>query len=503
MRTLKFLFLCLLLNLTACAAPGSMTGEPRVPADTPLKSLAQPTIAPAVVQPTAAPTAATPAAAPKFESSVPLYLWNEAQRQYEIHLVDPATGQDVPGYTPFIVGKSTDFSEPNTLSTNGQKMAIVAANSEYCYASGGGTACMGRADMLHLIDRPAWREVTATLPGKGWAGPISFSPDATRLALIYNEPKSSAVMLFDTSTGNLVAQQGIAFQPSLMGYTQDGTTLMLYGQPSGSDPGISKPDPPRVVLMDATILEIKWEQQLPSIASGYWCLEKCDAPHGEQTFADWTPAVVLSPDGHKLYIVAADEEQLTTVDFDTRTVRNVEIQAAQSWFDRLLALTAGVAEAKGGVNGAFKAGVLSPDGTRLYMVGRTMKATRDANGNWQGTEASLGFQVIDVENGRKIASRDSEATWIKITRDGTYLLLGSPGEGGWVVEVLDANSLQSVAGLTKWEVVATRRMDGQPIILASYQPSESLTRLAMLDPRSFEITHSWSVDTYASWVAIP
>jgi len=227
-------------------------------------------------------------------------------------------------------------------------------------------------------------------------------------------------------------------------------------------------------------------------------LENCDAPHGEQVFTYWRPAVVPSHDGRRLYIVHADEEMLTTVDFDARTVHSVEIRVARSWLEELLELTAGVAEAKGGENGAVKEAVLSPDGTRLYVIGQTVSSTRDARGNWQTTRTSLGLQAVDVESGHIMASLDIEAQAIKATLDGAYLLLDDWDGRVWGTEVLDAKRLQRVAHLEGWAVVPARRTDGQPILLASNPYRES--QLAVLDPRSFDVVHTWSVNGHAEWL---
>jgi hypothetical protein len=309
-------------------------------------------------------------------------------------------------------------------------------------------------------------------------------------------------MLFDTRSGQLVAQRGLEFRPSLVAYGHEGTTLVVYGAPLGVEPGLSKPGSPRILLLDAATLDISWEKPLPGVVSGSWCEENCAAPHEERLFAYWSPAVALSSDGRKLYLVHADETRLTTVDLVERVVRSVETQAAGSWFEEFLAFTAGMAQAKGGAKGAFKAAVLSPDGTHLYVLGRTMEATYSNEGYWQTSETSLGLQVIEVESGQRIANRDTEATGIRLTPDGAYLLLDGWDEQGQWTEALDADSLESVARLAGWEVVLTRRMDGQPAILAR-QPGAELTQLAVLDAQSFEIVHAWPVKGYASWVAIP
>jgi hypothetical protein len=491
MRVLAFL-LCLLLILTGCAAPSQATREQRVLTETPLQSLAHPTAAPAVGQ-----RMTTPAVAPPTPGSgVLLTLHDTLANRDEIHLVDPESGQDIPDYPP-IVGA------PYSLSVDGKKLAAIESYGQSCEPSGVGTACYRSADVLHLIDLQSWREVTATLAADSWTGPSAFSPDTRRLGLVVNAPRSSILMLFDTSTGQPISQRVLPFRPALTRYSLDGARLAIYGQPLGSNPGIARPDPPHVLLLDAATLDIIWDQPLASILSGNWCLENCRASHEEQLFATWGPAVVFSTDGRKLYIVHADTERLTTVDFVARSVSSVAIQMAQSWVEQLLDLTAGVAEAKGGANGAVKTAVLSPDGAKLYLLGGTYAARRDSQGQWQSTEDSLGLQVIDVASGRNLATYDTEARWwIRVSPDGAFVFLTDSDGDAWSTEVIDAKRVQQVARLDRWEVVPTYRLDGQPILVASQLPGQP-SHLAVVDPRSLAVIHSWSVNSEASWVTPP
>jgi hypothetical protein len=115
-------------------------------------------------------------------------------------------------------------------------------------------------------------------------------------------------------------------------------------------------------------------------------------------------------------------------------------------------------------------------------------------------EDFLGLEVIDVESGRKIAGFDSQAKTVETTLDGVYLLLDDWDGREWWTEVLDAASLQPVTRLDGWEVAPARRMDGQPILLASNPYRES--QLAVLDAQSFDEVYTWSVDRYAEWVMI-
>lgn len=107
-----------------------------------------------------------------------------------------------------------------------------------------------------------------------------------------------------------------------------------------------------------------------------------------------------------------------------------------------------------------------------------------------------------VASGRKVAGYDTEAGKISLTADGAYLLLRGWGEAGYWTEVIEAARLERVKYLADWEVVTTRRIDGQPVILAS-RADEQETHLALLDPHSFELGPIWSVKGYAEWVTVP
>ena len=67
------------------------------------------------------------------------------------------------------------------------------------------------------------------------------------------------------------------------------------------------------------------------MVSGTWCIENCKESYEYKVFVRWGPAVVLAKDRRLLYIVHADDERITTVDLDTRTVRDTEVRLARSW----------------------------------------------------------------------------------------------------------------------------------------------------------------------------
>jgi hypothetical protein len=447
-----------------------------------------------------------------------LLRWN-ADRRYELAPIDPETGEDLPGYAPMALGSAGTAFAPSVLglSADGRWLAVNEPRGQSCEPSAGGMSCRGGAGVLHLIDLQAWRDGAAGLPAapsQGWVGPSTFSPGGGRLALTLNEQRATTLVLVATESGEVVAQRTLApgFRPALLtfvGSGGDGASLALYGQPLGADPGMTEPDPPRVLLVDAQTLEGQWEHTLAGVLSGHWCLDNCAAAHEQRRFASWTPAAQFSPDGRALYVVHAGEERLTTVDLEARSVRTVAIEPreeARSWPERLLAsilaFGAATASAKAGEEGTSKAAALSPDGTRLYVLGRTMTSTRDAQGHWETAEASTGLQVVEPQSGRLLARAESGGAAVRVTPDGAYLLVGGWEQGQPWTEARDAQSLEVVAHLAGWKAMATRRLGGLPAAVAS-QFGRQATHLAILDDRSFDVVRSWSVPNFASWVATP
>lgn len=490
LQRISIVGLCLGVVLTACSpATPATTSLPPSPS-----SLPQPMLMPTA--PTAISVTALPSVTAAPESSVILGL-------DKYRLIDLTTGKDVPGFpllNSTVVARSAD----------GMRMAAIESRGESCESSGGGTACYPGVSALKIIDMQTWRTVSTTLESGGWAWSFTFSPDAARVAFALNQDTSSNILLVDARTAQLVAQRALAYRPSLLNFAQDGKTLVVYGQPLSDKEGVTQPPPPRIALLDAATLEPQWEQTLPEIVSGSWCIETCQEQEGQQLSAYWNPAVIPSKDGRQLYIIHADAEKLTTVDFAARTIRTTAIQTARSWFDDFLALSADVAEAKGGANGVYKYAVLSPDGTKLYVIASTMTSARSAdNSFWDTTYRVSDLEVIDVQSGLKLAARtmsnrDEVSEYlheINLTPDGAHILVVRADPNNyWWTEVFDAQSLQPVALLAKWRVFVARRVDGQPILLA-HQPNSN--QLAVIDPRTFAVVRSFSLETNPGWVDVP
>jgi hypothetical protein len=456
---------------------------------------------------------------PELGASVLSVQWNSKLGHYEVRPTDPATGETIPGYEPIVVGKNRDLAHRPILSADSTRLFVVEAHGRMAEPYADGTAYSPTANVLHLVDVQAWRHVTATLTstlGTGSVGQVAFSPDGGRLALAHHiyRPELNktlhTIALVDTGTGKVLLKREVEFNPWLVEFSQDGSQVVVYGQPDSSHPGTMKPDPVRLLLMDAATLEVVWDQPLANILSGNWCEAQCNGMHDERVQADWRPAVLFSHDRSRLYIVHADEEKLTIADLEARKVSTMEVREARSLLEELLSLSASSAEAKGGRNGVQRDAVLSSDGTKLYVVGRKMDAKR----GWEADEP-LALRVVNVENGQIVASSGLSAFDVSISPDDTYLYLysssvdtstRSPTTKAWR-DVVDVKTLRSVKRIEdEGFVVPARRLNGQPIVLSHrwvYQVSGNYTQLAVLDPQTLEVVSSWAGTEYTSWVISP
>jgi hypothetical protein len=466
-------------------------------------------------------------AGPQLPAGVPLSLWTKAGGQ--LHLIDPHTGEDLSGYKPIEVGRNLGSA---ALSLN---RTILAAISHPAATACGITGCQLTGTTLYLVDTSTWNEATIDLAGPAKVPTVpanffAFSPDDSVLAVTYAGPspllpgEASSIekvkapgaywlATIDLTARTITNQIPLDVAPRFLTYTPDAGSLVLYGVPypawtsDSPDKNVVKAGTPRVSLIKAADLSLEypgghtWEVELPGLLDGQLWQETDNSPAG----AFWQPAVVFAPGRGALHIVHANEEKLTTVNLAQRTLHTVEISPKQSWFERLLALTAGVAQAKM-VEGTTKRAVLSEDESRLYVVGVAHE-----------TGESLGLQVIEAESGAEIAKLDTPATEIGIwpsnpppeypgghLRRGTgeqLYLYGWDEAGAWT-DIWDVKRLEPASVRLEGHVVPAQLLDGQAILLGR-NSDQKATHLAALDAKTFKVIQAWSVEGYVVWVSAP
>jgi hypothetical protein len=489
MRTI--LLLILLVLLTACAqnpgAPPQATESAIPTAD-----LVDPTapVETAVLPDTSVRTSGSE---PEGSLSAPtdlenLFLvasWSPQNKQNEIYPLDLTNGGALPGYDPLTFGNGGFLY---AFSQDGGRLAVITFQGQFCDSFMGGSRCRGGRGELRLVELPSWKVTPAEIPLDGAIDRLAYSPDSALLALATTDRDGQYLAVLDGSTGEILTQRALDFPAELLAFSADSRSLVVYGTPVNEPAGMVKPDPPRALLVDAGSLDTLWEQELTEILSGQWCMQNCEDSHELLLFADWRPAVVLSPDGEQLYIVHADEDRLTTLDFASREVRSTSIQEKKSWIERLLALTARTAQAKAGMEGALKLAALSPDGKTLYTAGFAMHARPDEQHGWIFEEEAVPLQAIDAGSGMIVASQPAKLQGIHGLRyipDGSGLLVDRWSGNQVRTTILDTRSLEPIKEIRGWDLHPVEGPDGTLTWLGS-RPAGSRTKLAVLDPETFE-----------------
>lgn len=447
--------------------------------------------------PTPVAPAADPPAQPAVEPVVPPSLgsavlvagWDEATTLSEILPVDPATGDPVAGYSPIPLGRH--FS--HAFSPDGRRLVAVSFPGE-----------SHRGGELHVIDLFEWKNTPLGIEFDAVVDVLAFDADGARLAVAampqargVDDPPGSIVTVVDLASGTIAARARLAHQVTRLGFSPEGDSLLAYGQ-SVPEPGS---DPVAwAARLRAGDLAVAWAQHLPGILN----VEHRQVD-GEPRYFWYQPAVALWPEGNALYIVHADADRLTAVDFTRRAPRAEDILPAQSWLEWLLARTAGVAHAKM-TDGTIKQAALSPDGSRLYVAGQTMASAKTDRGQWEYTRDSLDLQVIDVATGALLDSLETEATEVSLSADGARLFLRGWTEPGasdpyaipWT-QVVDAETLETVATLEGYALVPARRLDGDPILLSNTTAPNGQQAVAALDPETLMEIHAWAA-WHPGWI---
>jgi hypothetical protein len=353
---------------------------------------------------------------------------------------------------------------------------------------------------LLLIDLPTWKARVLDLELSGWVHSMVFSPDGKQLAIAHGETNYKLTMV-SIEEGAIAAQSQRDSLVSRLKFNKSGEALMLYS-PTIDANGLSA-GPPHVALLDAADLRPVWSVALEAVHDGILPKDEnvTAATIYEPGQASYiSPGLTFAPDRDSLYIVHADSEQLTTVDFDAQTVKTVDIHAALSWFERLLSLTAGVAHAKI-ADGIVRQAAISPDGQFLYVVGMNSASFQDKQGNWRMEQTPLGLQIIRTSDGSRVEHFASEATELSLSPDGRFLYLRSWGDNAPWTEIFDTEARQFVAH-KKWIfAVPALRVNGGYLLGSTFSTGELTHHMSVLEPESLNVLMEWTDSKYVSWLA--
>ena len=381
------------------------------------------------------------------------------------------------------------------LSLDGQRLAIATGSSTYCEPLGIGTACWGGSETVSRVDLTPGRADPIDLPKPSRVSQLAFDSSGQHLAMVVHAQGRPNLVTVDVSLARITAQSPLPIDPSFLAYAADDASLVLFGSNPGSEPGLSPPGPAQVLIVHGPDLSVVWNHVIDGMQVGSWRTDSCDSPQAPPRPDICNPAYVLQPGSDRLLVVHAEANSLTAVDIGGRLVESMEIGPAKTWMDRLMAWGSLSAEAKGWAEGAIKQAVISPDGSRLYNLGRLLHASTREDGSMDGWEEPLGLDVVDPLDGVRLAHLETDAWGLGMSEDGRWLLLtGSQGDG-LLSEILNAQSLESEATFEDWQILPVRSLEGQSLLLAYWQ-GETYARFARIDPSTMQRSSAWTVDGF-------
>jgi hypothetical protein len=417
------------------------------------------------------------------QDSVTSMQWDNQHQQYRLVQLDPQNGQSLCGSTSIPLEQYLN----QAVSPDGKMLGVFNYRDEY-YQNGS----------LSLVDINSWQVYTTTVSANTEINSIVFNAAGDLLAFSFQPKPGQAspdtpLFLFDMKTRQVIASTILDFIPRFMHFTANGKWLEIYGSTAGGD---TEQQPiVYALLLWATNLGLAWRQPL-SVLDGSQLVGPKDQ---EKALVTWSPGMAFIPGKDILYLVSANEDKYTIIDYINRSVETKDIHPAPvSWFEQLLALTAINAQARA-MWGVQKQAALSADGARLYVTGQSTSTSGGANQTGQPL-GPLGLEVIDLKTSTQAAHVDTRAINIQVSPDGKYLLLQSWDNGIPSTDILVAGSLEIVAHLPGQYLVATHTFGNQVILLA-IQETVNDSQVSLLDQRTFSSLFTWAVSGKPLWLA--
>ncbi len=402
-----------------------------------------------------------------------------------------STGKPVPGFTPVELGVSMTYA----ISADREHLVFVTNSTMSCF-----NAC------LHAFNLRTWKEeITPIVLPNSLADNIRLSFDGSgKMVAVFidsNAGNGGQLLLVDLAQVKIVKQISVSSNIFQMAFTSNGD-LAVYGNKPGKPNQLTYM---YVSLYSTPELNVKWQQDLVMIAYGTESQLQPLADPSQGKYLD--PAAVFSTDQSRLYIVAADEPLLVTVDFTRQSVQSAIIQPRQSLLDRLMAIGAGVVYAKM-LNGTSLSASLSMDGKYLYVVGVTSTAVKDQNGDWTVKTTPLGLKVVDTSNGNLVKQLDTDASSVAASLDGKTILLNGWGDSTssdqvWT-DLVDTNTYK-ITGRIYDDLMPSRLLDGSLAWLGTNWQNSGPSRMSIYRSGAQNSTSKLdSSDTSDSfWIPIP
>ena len=307
--------------------------------------------------------------------------------------LDPETMEPIPGLEPFVMDRDT-WSQ---VSDDGSILLQMRWDGA------------GRATDARVIDVERWEDL----------GTFDVGYHTARLVYEgtffgYDDRSGRGLFAVDLATG---AESALAHWKHSLSFWDDLHVLsggVIAGLGAAPSDVVDYVTHYSVYLHDP----VSGERIIPvgPIDSANWHSGVFDGDYEIPIFD--SPGVAWGDD--RLFIVHAEELEVTEVDLTTGSVDTHQIDAS-SWLDRLLAFWMPAASAKGPSMGTYSSAALSPDGRYLFVSGNRSDVEIEADGSLVEVQEHLGLIVVDTETWELVESPELN---IQFVRNAGGLILG-------------------------------------------------------------------------------
>jgi hypothetical protein len=435
---------------------------------------------------------ATRASVPFPRAALLAKLDNESQMLL-LSPVDPTTGTALAAYAPIRLGLNFYYR-----FTPDRKSLIFAS-----YPS----TDPSRAT-LHVVDLASWHDESAIqITSKGWPSALTVSRDGALFAIVIVQPKDSSLWLVDAVKHVVLAHHVMPLLVTSMQFTGDHQGLMLYGRQEDPNTSLSG-GPPIAQLLSARGLDMLWSRTLKDVRDGFEPNQTfTGSAHDPGAGTTFRPAVVFAPDTDVMYIVHAGEDKLTRVDFAKKSALTLDVRPAASWFEQLLAFTAGTAYAKA-QDGVERSAVISTDGKTIYTCGVQNKWRQGPAGSWELAQTPLSLTAIGVAQAVQLYKSEVAGGEVRLSGDGTRLFVPQVNYStGFTTGTIEADRVSGgiLADHTGLDLRSTRRIDGTSLAVSATRTSASQVAgysMSALGPDGVPLG-TWDEPAYADWLIFP
>ncbi len=432
---------------------------------------------------------------PSYARSLLLARWDSETHHHLLAPVDPATGDPIADHDSIDLGVNYYY----LFSPDHSTLAVLSYPDD-----------SASDPTLHVIDLASWKEEKYPLELTGWVSASAFSTDGRRLAIaaMYRE---RTLLVFDLPSGTVTAQAAPEFEISALRFTRDGSSLMAYGRVlvDRFTENERSEGPAQAALFNADDLSAAWSVELTGVLDGLYAVKAGSTDvHTPGNGWYFYPGVVFAPDADALYVVHADQDRLTHVDFTAGSFHTLDIHHQVSLLERFLMLGTLTAHAKAG-SGVTRQAVISPDGQVIYTAGTRNEMHQLSNGDWSSATLGLELLGIRVTDGTILMESEVPSSGLRISPEGDRLFIqGWTGDALATLPQTTIFDIQTAAALTQIKsayAAPARRMDGTLVLVSNevMDVSGQLTRMGVHDFESGAWIADWTSPGIAAWLVEP